>query len=89
MNSRRTRTAARIGMSRTAGKMHPCYGQALRVTDPVTYWDLVASMNDYRAALCLATGVPVENIDRDGYNLTRPEARQYLADKRREYGARM
>lgn len=31
--------------------------------DPIAYADQVTSLNDARAALCLAMGVPIERID--------------------------
>jgi hypothetical protein len=70
----RATLGARLAMSRLASRMSPDAGQ-LRLTDPVTYWDLRASMDDLRAALCLANGIPVDNISRDGYDLSRPAAR--------------
>lgn len=69
------RIAARIAMSSISERMHPNHGRALRHADPVAYADLVTSMCDQRAALCLAIGVPVEHIDRDGYDVSRSGAR--------------
>src|SRR5699024_9388831 len=57
--------AAKVAMSTLASRMHPNSGP-LRNTDPVAYWDMRTSMDDQRAALCLASGVPVEHITRDG-----------------------
>jgi hypothetical protein len=68
---RRAVISARLAMSSLASRMeHP-----LRSVDPVTYWDLRTSMDDQRAAFCLALGIPVDNISRDGYDLSRPAAR--------------
>lgn len=63
--------AAYTGMSSIAERMHPNYGAALRHSNPVDYADAVTSMCDQRAALCLAMGVPVEQVSRNGYNLSR------------------
>jgi hypothetical protein len=70
------RIAARLAMSSIAERMHPNHGPALRHADPVAYANLVTSMCDQRAALCLAIGVPVENVDRDGYNVSRSGPRK-------------
>jgi hypothetical protein len=70
----RAALAARLAMSRLASRMHPDSG-ALRRTDPVAYWDLRASMDDLRAALCLANGIDIAKISCDGYDLSRPAAR--------------
>lgn len=64
------RLAARLAMSRLASLMHPAPGP-LRSSDPVAYWDLRQSMDTQRAALCLAIGIPVENVSRDGYDVSR------------------
>lgn len=69
------RITAYIAMTSIASRMHPA-GGALRRTDPVAYADLVTSMCDQRAALCLADGVPVEHIDRDGYDVSRSGPRK-------------
>lgn len=61
-------TAAKCGMSTLASRMHPASGP-LRMSDPVAYWDLRQSMDTQRAALCLAIGIPVEDIRRDGYHV--------------------
>lgn len=76
----RAALGARLAMSTLASRMSPDAGP-LRRRDPVAYWDLRTSMDDLRAALCLATGIPVENISRDGYDLSRPASRT-------AYGAR-
>lgn len=70
------RLAARMAMSGLAEDMHPNYGPALRYTDPVAHADLVTSMCDQRAALCVAIGVPLEHIDRNGYNTARSASRE-------------
>lgn len=70
--NRHAAVAARCAMSGLAGRMHPTAGDSLRRADPVTYWDLRTSMDDQRAALCLATGIPVEHVSRDGYDISRP-----------------
>lgn len=61
---------AKIGMSALASRMRPDSGP-LRRSDPVAYWDLRASMDDLRAALVLANGIPVEDVRRDGYDISR------------------
>jgi hypothetical protein len=61
-------TAAKCGMSTLASRMHPASGP-LRRSDPVAYWDLRQSMDTLRAALCLAIGIPVEDVRRDGYHV--------------------
>lgn len=66
--------AARVAMSALASRMHPASGP-LRSTDPVAYWDLRSSMDDQRAALCLAIGIPVEKVRRDGYDISRSAVR--------------
>lgn len=70
----------RLAMSMLAGRMHPNFGPALRHSDPIAYADLVASMNDHRAGLCIAYGVSLDDIDRNGFSapgvmagLPRPE----------------
>lgn len=65
---------ARLAMSSLASRMHPASGP-LRSSDPVAYWDLRASMDDLRAALCLSNGIPVEHVSRDGYDISRTVAR--------------
>lgn len=67
---RRARLAARLAMSTLASRMHPDSGP-LRSSDPVAYWDLRQSMDTQRAALCLAIGIPVEHVRRDGYDISR------------------
>jgi hypothetical protein len=62
--------AAKLAMSSLASRMHPDSGP-LRSSDPVAYWDLRTSMDDQRAALCLAGGIPVEHVRRDGYDISR------------------
>jgi len=65
---RKAAVNAKCAMSTLASRMHPASGP-LRSTDPVAYWDLRASMDDRRASLCLAIGIPVEDIRRDGYHV--------------------
>lgn len=86
--SARAALAARLAMSGLASRMHPNSGP-LRSSDPVAYWDLRQSMDTQRAALCLAFGIPVENIDREGYDLSRPNSRESMAIGRRAHGARV
>lgn len=62
--------AAKLAMSRLASTMHPNSGP-LRSSDPVAYWDLVQSMDTWRAALCLGNGIPIEHVRRDGYDISR------------------
>lgn len=63
-------------------------GTSLRDRDPVGYWDLMTAMADQRAALWLAHGVPVELVDRSGYDVSTPAVRAALAASRAEHGAR-
>lgn len=60
-----------LAMQRTANAMHPIdYTRGhprLIDTDPVAHADLVTTMCDLRAAVCIAAGVPVELVDRNGY----------------------
>ncbi|HET9144088.1 hypothetical protein [Actinophytocola sp.] len=72
--NRRAAIAAKCAMSTLASRMHPASGP-LRSSDPVAYWDLRASMDDQRAALCLANGIPVEQVSRDGYDVSRTARR--------------
>jgi hypothetical protein len=58
----------RIAMSGLAERMRPNYGPALRHSDPIADADAVASMNDHRAGLCIAYGVKLEDIDRNGFS---------------------
>lgn len=62
---------AYLAMTSLVNKMLPinyATGHApLRRTDPVAYADAVTSMCDWRAALSLAIGTPVDQIDRNGY----------------------
>lgn len=81
--------ATKLAMSSLASRMHPDFGGPLRRSDPVAYWDMCASMDDRRAALCLASGIPVENISRDGYDLSKPSARRFHADRCASYGAKL
>lgn len=67
---RKASLEARLAMSGLASRMHPDSGP-LRSSDPVAYWDLRTSMDDQRAALVLAGGVPVEHVRRDGYDISR------------------
>jgi hypothetical protein len=64
---RKAALEAKLAMSTLASRMHPDAGP-LRHRDPVAYWDLVQSMDTQRAALCLAIGVPIECVRRDGYD---------------------
>lgn len=85
--ARDARTAAYTAMSTTASRMSPD-GRRLRFTDPVAYADLVTTMNDHRAALCLARGVALEHLDRDGFDVSTPTARAYVEAKRAELETR-
>ena len=67
---RKAALEAKLAMTSLASRMHPDSGP-LRRSDPVAYWDLRASMDDLRAALCLANGIPVEDVRRDGYDISR------------------
>jgi hypothetical protein len=67
---RKAAFAAQLAMSSLASRMHPGSGH-LRRSDPVAYWDLRQSMDTQRAALCLAHGIPVEHVSRDGYDISR------------------
>jgi hypothetical protein len=86
--ARRARLEAKLAMSTLASRMHPDSGP-LRRNNPVLYWDLRASMDDLRAALCIARGVPMDQISRDGYAVITDQARDYLAAKRVEHGAKI
>lgn len=68
--NRKAALAARLAMSSLASRMHPNSGP-LRSSDPVAYWDLVQSMDTWRAALVLALGIPVEHVSRNGYDISR------------------
>lgn len=61
------RSAAFLAMSSLAGRM----SAGLRRAEPVTYADLRTSMDDLRAAFCLAIGIPVRHVSRSGYNVGR------------------
>lgn len=74
------RTCARAAMSTTASQM----SNARHYGNTVRYSDLRTSMNDLRASLCIAIGVPMEHIDRNGFNVSTPEAREYMAARQRE-----
>lgn len=79
------RVCARVAMSSTASQMSD---EHQRGGNTVRYADLRTSMNDLRASLCIAIGVPPEHIDRNGYDLSTPEAGEYMAAQRREIEAR-
>jgi hypothetical protein len=81
---RAARRCAFAGMSTTATRMSDarCSGDTAR------YADLRSSMNDLRAALCIASGVPMEHIDRNGFNVSTAAAREYRAVQQREIEAR-
>jgi hypothetical protein len=80
-------------MQAAAGQMNPInYSNGhkrLKDTDPVAYADLVTSMCDLRAAVCIFAGVPVEDIDRDGYNLSKPGARARMEASRQAKFSRL
>lgn len=79
--------AAKLAMSTLASRMHPA-GGPLRTSDPVAYWDLRTSMDDQRAALCLGAGLTIEQVSRDGYNISQPNARESIRLGRESHGAR-
>jgi hypothetical protein len=47
---------------------------------------MLSHLDDLRAAFCLATGVAVENIARDGYDVSTPNVRAYKEAQRQSGG---
>lgn len=86
-HARRAYTAAFVAMSSTASRMHPDEGP-LRHRDPVAYADLVTTMNDQRAALCLAAGRSPEDLDRNGFQVAGQWARAHVEARRAKLEAR-
>ena len=75
---------AYTAMSTTASRMSDARGRG----DVVQYSDLRTSMDDLRTALCIAIGVPMEHVDRNGFNVSTLAAREYMAERQRQIEAR-
>lgn len=71
--NRRAVLAARLAMSGLASAA-TINGEQLRRINPVWYWDLRTSIDDQRAALVLASGIPIEHVRRDGYDISRADS---------------